>query len=84
MDKLAPMVCIHSDNNLKNQKLPSHLKQKINKRKRLLGLDRNLDIPTHVEAIKVLDNEIKTFLPKEELVGYVKQQQVLMQTFGMQ
>ena len=75
MDKLAPMVYIHSDNNLKNQKLPSHLKQKINKRKRLLGLDRNLDIPTHVEAIKVLDNEIKTFFA---------QRRVSRQTFGMQ
>ena len=61
VDKFAPITNVCVNENVKHQKLPIHVKQKLNKRKRLLKQDKITKSTTHVPEIKVLNLEIKNF-----------------------
>ena len=61
VDQIVPMSNVVSNLNCKNQKIPSHVKSKINKRKRLLHIDKIRNSMSHNASVKQLNLEIKSF-----------------------
>ena len=59
IDKLAPLCKIVQK--VKNVVVPPSIKNKINKRKRLLTLDKNLGVGNHAPDIKLLNGEINLY-----------------------
>ena len=58
-DLLAPLTLI-SPNNPFTEKVPKHIKAKINKRNRLLKMNKNTHCPENSGLIKALNKEIRS------------------------
>ena len=64
VDKHVPVVNVVEKNFNKSKRVPNNVKQKLNKRKRLIHLDKMNTSTRHASEIKVLDTEIKTFFAR--------------------
>ena len=61
VDKHAPLINISQNHNNNCKWLPNNVKQKLNKRKRLIRLDKRNNSIRHAPQVRVLDGEIRTY-----------------------